>query len=177
MCECPDHLKEEEMYCHEILYHCSVNSDLLLPYHFSLNKVTDLVKMLASNEQPNIDCILGYEKESLESDVINMDTAINESMTLESQNDPNGSSSKEKVMTQTLLLGYLPDRETKVTPLSKHTISNILSIVLGAYASFSENAKFQISDMDLHLQDLIQVTGQSGEMKSSGDIEMYVIDS
>ncbi|KAL7545888.1 hypothetical protein ACHAWF_014596 [Thalassiosira exigua] len=160
-CSCPIRLENEDMCAHEILLHGGFKRDLFLPCHLHREQVRGSLVGVENHQPTSIDTLIGYELEPVEN---------------ESQEYTVGSADAPTVVLEALPLGYLEEKSRKVTPLEKHAASNILTAVAGAYGTFNQATRFEISSLALRLQDIVQTKGRDTTIASKGDIELEVVD-
>ncbi|KAL7552459.1 hypothetical protein ACHAWF_016605 [Thalassiosira exigua] len=159
-CSCPSHLENEDMCAHEIVLHGGFKRDLFLPCHLHRQQVTGSLVGVENHQPTSIDTLIGYELEPVDNEL---------------QEYTIGDADAPTVVLNAPPVGYLEEASRRVTPLEKHAVTNILTAVAGAYGTFNQATRFEISTLALRLQELVQTKGRDSTIASKGDVELEVV--
>ncbi|KAL7527953.1 hypothetical protein ACHAWF_002375 [Thalassiosira exigua] len=161
-CSCHGRLAEEDMCEHEILAHGGYWTDFFLPRHEHRSRVTG---SLTGWEEPteSTDTIMGYDRSLQPISVGSPDE--------KKDNHPEdcGPSLHEEPP-----IGYLPDHIPTVRPPLTKKIQNILTATSAAYSSFSDEAKFEIADLAMKMQEIVTRNSRVQILTSSS--QQYTVD-
>ncbi|KAL7532704.1 hypothetical protein ACHAWF_004217 [Thalassiosira exigua] len=161
-CSCHGRLAEEDMCEHGILAHGGYRSDFFLPRHKHRSRVTGSLTGWEELTE-NTDAIMGYDG-SLEPISVGSPDEIKD-------NHPQdyGSSPLEEPP-----IGYLPDHNPTVRPPLTKKIQNILTATSAAYSSFSDEAKFELADLAMKMEEVVTRNSRVQILTSSS--QHYTVD-